>query len=219
MKIIAVTGKLQNGKDTFGNFLKEELDDVEIVSFAHKLKEYAEKDFRILQTQINSKVDELISMFDKWYFRIIPGLRKRIVDELISWKIEKDNWYENKNFITRSILQIYGTDIMRKRIDDNFWIDKTLSYIDNLKSKGTKYIVITDIRFDNEINRLKDKYDDVVVVNVTKLETSNTIESTHESENSLSPDLFTHIINNDKSLEDLHNKAKEFIELVINEIK
>ena len=45
----------------------------------------------------------------------------------------------------------YGTDIMRKRIDDNFWIDKTLSYIDNLKSKGTKYIIITDIRFDNEI--------------------------------------------------------------------
>lgn len=220
MKVIAVTGKLQNGKDTFGNFIKEKLDGVEVVSFAHKLKEFAEKDFDILAKQVNFQIDELFAKLDsKWYIKFIPFVSKFIKSELEDWKITSDKWYENKNFITRSILQIYGTDIMRKRVDDNFWIDKTISYIDNLKSKGVKYVVITDNRFNNEIEKLKDKYDDVSVVNVVKSNVVEGIESTHESENSLDPDLFTHIIDNDTTLEELEKKADSYIKSIIETIK
>ena len=54
--------------------------------------------------------------------------------------------------IIRPFLVCYGTKI-RRRLNENCWIDRVSEKIE--KESGTKYVFITDVRYENEINWVK----------------------------------------------------------------
>lgn len=67
-------------------------------------------------------------------------------------KIAKElGWNENKDKKGRKILQHLGTEVCRN-IDDDYWVKKLEKYI---KKNNYKYIIIDDIRFQNEADFIK----------------------------------------------------------------
>jgi hypothetical protein len=65
-----------------------------------------------------------------------------------------DNWYEEKNKITRILLQTYGTEIFRDMIDSDHWA-KILR--NRTMERDEDILFITDVRFKSEMNLICDK--------------------------------------------------------------
>jgi dephospho-CoA kinase len=215
MKVVLISGKLQNGKNQVADFLKEfaQEDNYKIgnKSFANKLKNNCKQDFIMLVEYLNEYVEDFISNFG-------DCLTVEAMQKLKQLKIRDDNWYEDKTDVTRIILQIVGTEIFRQRVDNDYWIKQ----ISDEEIKDD-FVFITDGRFLNEIelysSLIKEKNKNVEVykirVNRKDLKTDN-IYNEHLSEKEL--DNYTgwdFVINNNGTLEDLKNNVKE----VYNKIK
>jgi len=103
----------------------------------------------------------------------------------------------------RQIFQIIGTDFIRTHIDSDFWIKHfTLWY----KGKSTQNIIVTDCRFQNEIDTIKE-----LGGMIFKIERNTSVEDNHISENGI--DNLTNIdivIKNDSSLEDYHKIINKY---------
>lgn len=87
---------------------------------------------------------------------------------------------ENNKMTAREVMQIVGTDIFRK-IDPNVWIRAT---INKIITEQPELAVITDCRFPNEIEAIKQI--DGKIIRLTR----NPHVSEHESENILDKDKY-----------------------------
>ena len=92
----------------------------------------------------------------------------------------------------RELLQTIGTDVFRSKYED-VWVDAALRKIS--KNKKTNY-VISDVRFDNEAQRIRDNGGLILRVN-----RSSEIEDNHASEKGISDELVDLDLNNDSTLE------------------
>lgn len=216
-KVILVSGKINSGKNVFAgyleNILKKKRKSVKQDLFAYNVKNGAKNDFQDLVKQIDTIKENLkihttvIEKNAKAYGVYSPTepLRKEI--EKLS--ISDDNWFEDKTNITRSLLQIYGTDIFRKRVDDLYWIKDTKKRI--LESKA-KYIIITDVRFPNEIENMYHEDYDIVSIRINRKVNTDKNIAEHISECALDKyKNFSYKINNNESLEDLEICAQTLI--------
>ena len=116
------------------------------------------------------------------------------------------------------MLQIYGTEIFRNRVDDNWWVkqvfDRWCAYFSNKEILNGAYIV-TDVRFPNEINYFSQLMCPLVTVRVNRTDKDNVVNSEHFSEVALDEYAnFDYVIDNNGTLEDLKKKAEEFCEKV-----
>lgn len=127
--IIGVLGLIGSGKNTVGEILKKEYS-FEQVSFASTLK------------------DAVSVMFD-WPRHLLEG----DTDESRDFREKQDVFWSkkfNRPITPRSILQQFGTEIVRNNLLQNFWVfslEKRLNI--------NKNYVLTDVRFKNEIEWLK----------------------------------------------------------------
>ena len=129
--IVGITGKKFNGKDTLGNHLVSKYGYIRI-AFADPLKE-------VLKTVFNFNDAQLY------------GESKETIDEY--WKVTP-----------RTVMQYVGTDMFRNQmgkiipnIGTNIWIEVIKRKIlDIWKTNPTQKIVLTDLRFPNEINLIKE---------------------------------------------------------------
>lgn len=109
----------------------------------------------------------------------------------------------------REILQRMGTEAVRGCIHDNAWVTSTMT---DLK-EDSKWI-ITDVRFPNEAQSILDKGGYVV-----RIERESDRKSDHISETALDgcSDLFTHVINNNSTLDDFIAKVGAiFLDITTN---
>jgi hypothetical protein len=114
---------------------------------------------------------------------------------------EKETPLENGKS-PRQILQWFGTDILRKHVDENIFLNLMRKSIENEKCP---IIIITDCRFENEaqlIHQLGGK-----IIKIIGRETS-TIHSSHISEQDVSYDL---LLENNSSLQDLYLSLRNII--------
>lgn len=102
-------------------------------------------------------------------------LLKYICTTFLGWDGEKDEK-------GRSLLQHVGTDIVRNK-RPNFWVD-FIGDILELFNDEWDYVIISDARFPNEINRLKERGFDVIHVRVKRIGFENSL--TNEQKNHLS---------------------------------
>ena len=138
-----------------------------------------------------------------------------IYKRIDSLKIEDENWYENKTEITRRILQLYGTEIFRKRIDDNYWINQTKERVLNSKAD---FIIITDVRFPNEIEHMHSNEYELITVRVERNNVSDNPVNEHDSEKALDNyNEFCYFVNNSGTLQELKDSAKIITEEFENE--
>jgi len=130
--IIGVCGFIGTGKDTVADYLVN-IHQFRRESFANTLK------------------DSVASVFG-WDRELIEG-RTRQARE---WREQVDPWWAQRlnmpNLTPRWVLQFWGTEVCRRSFHDSIWI----ASLENKLRTSKDHIVISDCRFPNEINSIKD---------------------------------------------------------------
>ena len=106
----------------------------------------------------------------------------------------------------RRWLQVLGTEVGRQLIDEDVWVHAAQKKISKLRAEG-KSVVITGIRFPNELDMLK--ADGHVSLYVFRPGYGG---DQHASENSIKPEDFVYHVYNDGNLQDLVNATDDFVD-------
>ena len=175
----------------------------------------------------NSLKDAVACVFG-WDRTLLEGR----TNEARAWREQKDEWWSERLNLTitpRWVLQFWGTDVLRNHFHDDIWI----ASVENKIRKTTDNIVISDVRFPNEIKAIHDAggivvrikrgadpewYNDAVTMNSGKSNLGWLIAKTkieelkiHKSETSWIGGKIDYTISNDETIDNLFNQ----IELLI----
>lgn len=199
--IIAFCGFIGSGKDTAANYLVDNYN-FEKDSFAKTLK-------------------DVLSVLFNWDRTLLEGL----TEESRAWRNQVDSWWSDRlgidNFTPRWAMQYIGTDVFRNHFHTDVWV----TTLENRLQNSNKNIVISDVRFKNEMNIVKrlggkivkisrgnnpEWYQDALLANngntrALALLIKNQI---HPSEWSWVNELIDLEIHNNSSIDDLHLKIK-----------
>lgn len=128
--IIGFVGLIGAGKDTAADYLVN-FHEFRRDSFASTLK------------------DAVANVFG-WDRTLLEGRTK----EAREWREQVDTWWANRlnmpELTPRWVLQYWGTDVLRNAFHDDIWI----ASLENKMRKTTDNIVISDVRFPNEIKAI-----------------------------------------------------------------
>jgi hypothetical protein len=134
MKIIAIQGFIGSGKDTLANLILNNNENSIKLSFASSLK-------------------DCISVVFNWNREMLEGDTK----ESREWREKIDEWWSKRlnipHLTPRWVLQNWGTEVLRGHFHPDIWIASLENKIQNMKD--INMIIITDCRFENEIECLK----------------------------------------------------------------
>ena len=194
--ILSLSGKKQAGKDTVAFMLPN----FKRYAFADTLKSYCAEAFDLSLDFFHNN-----DLKDKPFSTPIT-LNVKLLNRLsdVMEFDTHDHYYRVGCGIIlvspRHLLQFIGTDLIRKTVDDNFWVNKTLSNI----QKENCDVVVTDVRFSNERKSLKSLGAKNILIN----RGSNNSDG-HASENDLGNESeYDIVIDNNGSLADLQAKVK-----------
>jgi len=130
--IIGICGFQSSGKDTIADYLVKEHGFIKM-SFASALK-------------------DIISIMFGWPRDRLEGLTK----EDREWRETVDYWWSKTlkmpQLSPRYVMQYFATDLFRNRFHPDIWVKIVENKLNNLS--GNEKIVISDCRFENEINML-----------------------------------------------------------------
>lgn len=104
----------------------------------------------------------------------------------------------------RRLLQKLGTEVGRQIIDEDVWVKIAGARIDALRAAGTP-VVITGIRFENELRMIQERGG----VNVWVERGATLAEGAHASEATLNQQHFDVVLHNTGSLDDLYELTEE----------
>lgn len=125
--IISVSGIIGSGKDTVASYLVDE-HGFKRMSWAASLK------------------DAVAAVFG-WDRTMLDGTSKNSRE----WREQVDQWWANRldmpGLTPRWVLQFWGTNVLRNHFSDSIWV----ASLENQLIRTTDNIVITDTRFQNEI--------------------------------------------------------------------
>ena len=129
--IIGLSGTIGCGKDTVADYLVN----------IHRFKREA---------FANSLKDAMGVIFG-WEYALLEGRSK----ESREWREQVDPWWAKRlnmpELTPRWVLQYVGTEVIRQNFADDMWI----ASLENRLRQRTDNVVITDVRFVNEIKMLK----------------------------------------------------------------
>ncbi len=179
--LIGISGRKRHGKDTLGDYLVKHHGYTKI-GFADALKEACKAIFGFNEEQLYGDLKEVDDKF---------------------WKTSP-----------RKVLQYVGTDLFRDRISDvlpevqqDIWIKVVENKI--LQNPDKRY-VITDVRFDNELEFIKRLNGLSIKVQRTNLKHNITDE--HSSESYIDNLVTDCVINNNGTLEQLYEKLENTLD-------
>ena len=133
-KLIAVNGVIGSGKDTFAQVFTD--NGYIKMSFATALK------------------DAVSSIFG-WDRIMLEGL----TEESRNFRETPDPFWTDKlgfRVTPRWVLQNFGTDIVRRHLDNNIWVYSLEKKLYTALSSGSN-VIITDCRFINELKMVREK--------------------------------------------------------------
>lgn len=176
--IIGLTGFIGSGKGTVGDILVKK----------HGYQKFAFAD----------ALKDAVSVIFQWDRHLLEG----DTDESRAFRELRDEWWSKQfgyDVTPRLMLQVMGTEACRRGIADNIWIAALEKRI-----AGHQRVVITDVRFPNEIAFVRSvggkvvrvkrgedpSYDERVKMHVSETAWYNTV-----------PDI---VINNEGTIDDLH---------------
>jgi hypothetical protein len=210
--IIGVTGFIGSGKDTVANYLTT-FHGYKRISFAGTLK------------------DACSAVFG-WDREMLEGTTTSSRE----WREQVDPWWSERlnipELTPRWVLQQWGTEVCRNGFHNDIWV----ASVENQLRKTKDNIVITDCRFANEVNAIKNAggtsirvergekpkwYDAAIAFNrgpngnslwslsKTKLDK----QKVHASEYSSVGLTYDYYLNNNGSIDDLHTQVESIINL------
>lgn len=208
--ILGVTGLIASGKDTIADYLCT-FHGFKRLSFAASLK------------------DAVSGVFG-WDRDLLEGTTKSSRE----WREQRDEWWSNRlqiDITPRWILQQWGTDVLRNHFHQDIWV----ASVENKLRNTSDNIVITDCRFVNEVNAIKNVggitcrvergpnpswYPDAISLNRGPRNLGWALArkklmdlGIHASEYSSIGIEYDHYIDNNGSIDDLHKKIESIINL------
>jgi len=207
--IVGFVGFIGSGKDTAADYLVN-FHGYRRDSFANTLK------------------DAVACVFG-WDRTLLEGRTK----EAREWREQVDTWWADRlgmpHLTPRWVLQYWGTDVLRKGFHDDIWI----ASLENKMRKTGDNIVISDVRFPNEIKAIHNAggivvrikrgeepewYQDAINMNEGRGNMSWMISTDrlkklgiHASETSWVGGDIDHIIFNDTTIDDLFDQIKNLV--------
>ncbi len=180
MKILGVSGFARSGKDTIANYLVREYDFTRL-AFADPMRDllYATNPIVDSDGERDWRVQDAVNMY--------------------GWDVAKVDYPE-----IRALLQRLGTEGGRKIFGENFWVDQTIK---KAKEIGGK-IVISDVRFENEVEAIRANGGIVIRVNREGISSVNN----HVSDKGLSDDLVDFDAFNNGTIEQLEWDIRTILE-------
>ena len=203
--IIGFVGFIGSGKDTAADYLVN-FHGFRRDSFANTLK------------------DAVANVFG-WDRTLLEGRTK----EAREWREQVDTWWAQRlnmpNLTPRWILQYWGTEVCRQGFHDDIWI----ASVENKMRKTTDNIVISDVRFPNEIRAIHNAGGIVIWVQrgelpswhimAAKANNGDTFAAeklkalgVHASETAWVGGKIDHIISNNATIDDLYTQIKNLVE-------
>jgi hypothetical protein len=199
--IIGICGFIGSGKDTVADYLQN-FHEFRRESFASTLK------------------DAVSSVFG-WDRTLLEGRTK----EAREWREQIDAWWAERldmpTLTPRWVLQYWGTEVCRKGFHDDIWI----ASLENKLRSSKDSVVISDCRFPNEIDSIRnaggkivwvkrgelpDWYDTAIQANrghnwaIQDLK----MQKIHASETAWVGTEFDHVIDNNGSIDQLYRQAE-----------
>lgn len=207
--IIGICGFIGSGKDTIADYLVNN-HGFRRESFANTLK-------------------DAVSAVFGWDRTMLEGRTK----EARAWREEVDTWWAERldmpHLTPRWVLQYWGTEVCRKSFHDSIWI----ASLEHKLLSSNDDIVISDCRFPNEIQAIKNAggkvvrvvrgpepewYEDAVAVNKGPTHISWALSSDrlkrygiHASETSWVGTDFHTVFDNNKTLDDLFKQVESIL--------
>ena len=206
--IIGICGFIGSGKDTVADYLVN-FHEFRRESFANTLK------------------DAVAAVFG-WDRTLLEGRTK----EAREWREQVDPWWAERlampTLTPRWVLQYWGTEVCRRSFHDDIWI----ASLENKLRTSKDNVVISDCRFPNEIQSIRDAGGKIVWVQRGELpDWYDTAIDANKGHNCATQDLkmrkihasetawvgteFDTVIDNNQSIDDLYQQAKL---IVSNEI-
>ena len=203
--VIGIVGNIGSGKDTIAQYLTQ-FHDFNQLSFASSLKDAVANVFGWDREQLEGRTQESRE-----------------------WREEVDSYWSKRlsmpTLTPRWVLQHWGTELARKNFHDDIWV----ASLENKINKADTSIVISDCRFPNEIQAIRDLGGYVIrvqrgelpewyadaelalkgsIVGINSLQT----KKIHASEWSWLGTKYDILINNDGTVDDLYDKVAKFVE-------
>lgn len=198
--IISLSGLIGSGKDTIADYL--------VSKHGFRRESWA------------GTLKDAVSVVFGWDRVMLEGK----TNESRAWRETPDSWWSNRLGMTispRTVLQEWGTEVCRQGYHDDIWV----ASLENKLRTTNDNIVISDTRFENELNAIKNIGGTTLRVLrgptpewvVEYLETGRTLEfakkykNIHASEYSSVGLKYDHVIRNDGSIMDLHSQIESII--------
>jgi hypothetical protein len=200
--IIGISGLISSGKDTVADYLVNTHGFARI-SFAGVIKDVAAAIFG-------------------WPRDMLEGRTKASRE----WREQVDPWWAKKldmpHFTPRWVLQNFGTELFRNHFHPDIWIHSVEHKLMNTSDN----IVISDVRFPNEIKSIKDAggivirthrgpdpswYQDALDTNLGKSQAMKFRSDVHPSEWAWIGTDFDAVLDNDGTIDDLYAQVSDLL--------
>ncbi len=205
--IIGLIGLMNSGKGTVATQLVEE--------------------YNFRQDSFAASLKDACSVIFDWPRHMLEGDTK----ESREWREEVDPWWSEKlnmpNFSPRLALQLVGTDSLRNNFNQDIWF---LTLQNRIRKNPKQNVVISDVRFSNEIKFVQEQngilirvnrgplpvwYETALMANkgnsIAKEVMNKTYSSAHLSEWAWIGSKSDYELNNNDTIESLHSQVTEIL--------
>ena len=156
--------------------------------------DYIVKKYEYKKTSFATPLKIIVSLISGWSYDFVDGKEDRQSRETLK--------HYKYDMTCREMMQYIGTDLFRKQFNENIWVNTARNYINN----HSENIIVTDCRFENEINLIKEMGGKIIII---KRDNINNVNK-HESEKKLEID-DAYIIENNGTLEELYLNIDKII--------
>jgi hypothetical protein len=195
--LIGISGKISSGKDLAGKILNDLSGDIfENKKFADKLKDIVCMLIGCTREQLEDREFKEKELGEEW---------RQYFNDDYDLVCEKESTFSSL-LTPRKLLQLLGTEAGRQVIHNNIWVNALFADYDTSSNYDSNWI-ITDVRFPNECQAIKDRGGIVIKIN-----RDSDVVDNHSSETALDNyDGFDFVVDNNGSIDDLTNNLIKII--------
>ncbi|UDL15974.1 deoxynucleotide monophosphate kinase [Microbacterium phage Pumpernickel] len=209
-RIVGIGGKLASGKDAIADHLVEKHGWVKF-----GMSDALAEALYVLNPSVPAHGwTQHLGWFRNWLFNTFFGKSQIGAGFWVPYQylVDEFGYVEAKrNPEVRRLLQVLGTEVGRKMIDEDVWTNIAARKVREARQAGAPGVILTGIRYPNELDMIYHELSgETWWVNRPDLKGSAK-SAEHSSENSVSSVDFERVIQNTGTLEELYQKVDKLI--------